>query len=73
MYGNVGQICHHFGWTLDYLLWEVDWRIVQRMLIDAPDYDYDKDDEKKTNNNTKSIKLTEQNADELMEQLKQYQ
>nr|WP_283162301.1 MULTISPECIES: hypothetical protein [Elizabethkingia] len=43
------------------------------MLIDAPDYDYDKEDDKKTNNNTKSVKLTEQNADELMEQLKQYQ
>ncbi|MDC8028309.1 hypothetical protein I6H88_13925 [Elizabethkingia bruuniana] len=73
MYGNAGQICHHFSWSLEYLLWEVDWRIVQRMLIDGPDYDYDKDDDKKTNTNTKSIKLTEQSPDELIEKLKQYQ
>ena len=38
----MGQICHHYGWTLDYLLWEIDWRIVQRMLIDTPSYDSEK-------------------------------
>lgn len=66
----MGQICHHFGWNLDYLLWEIDWRIVQRMLIDAPSYDSDKEE---NTNKGKSIKLTEQNSDDIMEMLKKYQ
>ena len=65
----MGQICHHFGWTLDYLLWEVDWRIVQRMLIDAPHYGIE---DKKTEG-TKEIELVEENASELMEKLTKYQ
>ncbi|AFR35969.1 hypothetical protein [Riemerella anatipestifer] len=60
----MGQICHHFGWTLDYLLWEVDWRIVQRMLIDAPDYDDDKKE--------KEIDLTEQTPEDLEKMLEKY-
>ena len=63
----MGQICHHFGWTLDYLLWEIDWRIVQRMLIDTPVYDTD--DEKKE----KEIDLTEQTADDIEAMIKKYQ
>jgi len=66
----MGQICHHFGWTLDYLLWEIDWRIVQRMLIDAPSYDTK--DEKDQNKNTKTIKMTEQNSEDLIAQLQAY-
>ncbi|MFP3835356.1 hypothetical protein [Chryseobacterium sp. SIMBA_028] len=66
----MGQICHHFGWTLDYLLWEIDWRIVQRMLIDAPSYE--SKDEKDTKNNTKSVKMTEQNSEDLIAQLQQF-
>lgn len=66
----MGQICHHFGWTLDYLLWEVDWRIVQRMLIDAPSYE--SKEEKDKNSNTKSIKMTEENAEDLIAQLQAY-
>lgn len=65
----MGQTCHHFGWTLDYLLWEIDWRIVQRMLIDAPSYESKEESNKKG----KSIKLTEQTSESLMEMLKQYQ
>ncbi|ADQ83083.1 hypothetical protein OKE68_11010 [Riemerella anatipestifer] len=60
----MGQICHHFGWTLDYLLWEVDWRIVQRMLIDAPNYDDDKKE--------KEIDLTEQTPEDLEKMLEKY-
>lgn len=66
----MGQICHHFGWTLDYLLWEIDWRIVQRMLIDAPKYE--SKDEKTQKDNSKSIKMTEQNSEDLIAQLQQY-
>ncbi|WP_392436468.1 hypothetical protein ACF3N7_05390 [Cruoricaptor ignavus] len=40
-YGIRGQLCHHFSWTYNYLLWQIDWRIVQRMLIDAPDFGMD--------------------------------
>jgi len=40
------------------------------MIIDAPDYDSDK---KEKTNNGKSIKLTEQNSDDVMEMLKKYQ
>lgn len=67
----MGQICHHFGWELDYLLWKIDWRIVQRMLIDAPSYESEKDKQGE-GEKSKSIKITEQNADELMAQLEKY-
>ena len=60
----MGQICHHFSWTLDYLLWEIDWRIVQRMLIDAPDYDSDKKE--------KEIDLTEQTPEQIQSMLQKY-
>mgnify|MGYP003601400710 CR=1 FL=1 len=60
----MGQICHHFSWTLDYLLWEIDWRIVQRMLIDAPDYDSDKKE--------KEIDLTEQTPEQIESMLQKY-
>lgn len=63
----MGQICHHFGWTLDYLLWGIDWRIVQRMMIDAPVYETE--DEKKE----KEIDLTEQTADDIEAMLKKFQ
>lgn len=66
----MGQICHHFGWTLDYLLWEIDWRIVQRMLIDAPKYE--SKDDKTQKDNSKSVKMTEQNSEDLIAQLQQY-
>lgn len=70
----MGQICHHFGWTLDYLLWEIDWRIVQRMLIDAPKYESKDEDENNNDqkSNTKSVKMTEQNSEDLITQLQQY-
>lgn len=68
----MGQICHHFGWTLDYLLWEIDWRIVQRMLIDAPKYESKDEKGNNQNSNTKSVKMTEQNSEDLIAQLQQY-
>lgn len=68
----MGQICHHFGWTLDYLLWEIDWRIVQRMLIDAPKYESKDEKGNNKNTNTKSVKMTEQNSEDLIAQLQQY-
>lgn len=61
----MGQICHHFGWTLDYLLWKIDWRIVQRMLIDTPSYDKDETKDKE-------IDLTEQSAEDIMKMFDKY-
>ena len=61
----MGQICHHFSWTVDYLLWEVDWRIVQRMLIDMPVYETDKE-------KIEEIKFEEQSAEDLLKLFNQY-
>ncbi|WP_078395080.1 hypothetical protein [Elizabethkingia anophelis] len=63
----MGQICSHFHWTFDYLLWEIDWRIVQRMLIDASNYETD--DEKKKND---GITLTEQTSEDFIRSLDIY-
>lgn len=64
----MGQICHHFSWTLDYLLWEVDWRIVQRMLIDAISYESDKKIDEK-GEEKKVINLEEQTSEDFLQQL----
>lgn len=66
IYGVMGQICHHFSWTLDYLLWEVDWRIVQRMLIDAPSYE---SEEEKKEKKKPVINLSEQTSEDFLQQL----
>ena len=46
IFGVIGQICHHFGWTYHYTVWEMDWRILQRMLIDLPKYNMEDPPEK---------------------------
>lgn len=59
-HGRRGAICEHFGWTYDYLLHGIAWSIVQRMMIDAPSYDFeDKPD-------VQEIKLTEDNNEQIM-------
>ncbi|ASK29724.1 hypothetical protein CEY12_06220 [Chryseobacterium sp. T16E-39] len=62
----MGQICHHFGWELDYLLWKVDWRIVQRMLIDSPSYESEEDKKEKKK---PVINLSEQTSEDFLQQL----
>lgn len=57
-HGRRGAICAHFGWTLDYLTNGIAWSIVQRMMIDAPSFDMDKEDEE--------IALTESNTEDIM-------
>ena len=66
IYGIAGQVCQHFGWTLNYLLWEIDWYVVQRMLIDAPSYD---SEEKKKD---KVFNLTEQTAEDIEKLISKY-
>ncbi|WP_312900248.1 hypothetical protein [Chryseobacterium taichungense] len=74
MYGLCGQLCHHFGWSLDYLLWEVDYAFLQRMLIDAPSYDYDKnEDDKSTGKSSgKTVSYTDQTPEQLFSMLEKY-
>ena len=60
----IGQLCHHFSWTYDYATKEIDWHIIQRMLIDAPSYDSDKKE--------KEIDLTEMSADDIEGMLSKY-
>jgi hypothetical protein len=64
----MGQICHHFGWELDYLLWKIDWRIVQRMLIDSPSYEREEDEEK-NDKKKQVINLSEQTSEDFLQQL----
>ena len=44
MYGAISQVCQLYGWTYDYVLREIDWRVVNRLLIDSPKVVYDKED-----------------------------
>jgi len=46
------------GWTWRYLHEGIAWPIVQRLMIDAPSYDYDADDE--------NIVLTDDNVDQVL-------
>ncbi len=59
----MGQICHHYSWTLDYLLEYPDWAVVQRMLIDTPNYDTE--DTKKTKPKEKVFDLKEQSSEDF--------
>ena len=63
----LGQICHHFGWTIEYTLKVPDWRIIQRMLIDTPRYE----SEDKLSKN-KEIDLTEQSADDIIQMMSKF-
>jgi hypothetical protein len=62
-YGRRGSICAHLGWTWDYLHHDIEWNIVQRILIDAPSVDYD--DDKKDNH----IPVTDENAQEVLNKI----
>lgn len=42
MYGRRGSILAHFGWTWDYLHWGIKWHLVEKMMVDAPAYKFDK-------------------------------
>lgn len=57
-HGRRGAILAHFGWRMDYLLNGIAWSIVQRMMIDAPSFDID--------NNNETVELTEENTDDIM-------
>ena len=57
-HGRRGAICAHMGWTWHYPHEGIAWPIVQRLMIDAPSYDYDADDE--------DIVLTDDNVDQVL-------
>ena len=53
---------------------EIDWYVIQRMLIDAPTYESDNDDDEETEKKPKKkkevvVNLTDQNAGELLKQI----
>lgn len=58
-HGRRGAICAHFGWTYEYLMNGIAWSVVQKMMIDAPSYDLE-------NDNEEEIALTESNSDDIM-------
>lgn len=62
----MGQICQSFGWTFQYLYEEIDWRIVQRMIIDSPSIEDEKEkkDKKKT-----VIDLSEQTSEDFLKNI----
>lgn|GEM_PF-798665 len=69
-YGHAGAILAHFHWTWDYLLWGLPWATVQKMMIDAPGYEFEDaengDDEKTLN---KKKKINERSLRDLMNSL----
>lgn len=56
-----GNICAHFGWTYDYLLWGIPWILVSMFIADAPGYEYDNNEDNKSKN-TQRFELTKENA-----------
>jgi hypothetical protein len=51
----------------------VDYAFLQRMLIDAPSYDYDKDEDvKKASKKGKSFNYSELSQESFLSQLEQY-
>lgn len=49
------------------MLWKIDWRIVQRMLVDAPNYSENENSEGDQNT---VLNLTEQTSEDFEAQLK---
>lgn len=58
VFGRRGSICEHFGWTFDYLQHGISWSVVQRMLADAPRYDYESEGKK-------CVRLSQENAQSI--------
>lgn len=54
-WGNRGEICKNYGWTLDYLQWQISWVNVQMILADAPRC-LDEDEVKEQNVTTNELK-----------------
>lgn len=69
----IAQSCSHFGWTFDYVVDGIDWRVLQRMLIDSPRVVYDDEDTGSGNSTRKVSKLTltPETSEKFLEQIKQ--
>lgn len=65
----VAQSCHHFGWTLEYIMNEIDWRVLQRMLIDSPKVEYLDEDE--VENKKNELRLTPETTADFINKLKE--
>lgn len=42
-WGRRGELCKHFGWTYEYLMWGISWLNVQLMIADQPEIEYNED------------------------------
>lgn len=70
----VGDILKHFNGAITYndVMHKIPWNVLNRMLIDASNFEYEEQSSSEIGNNTKSNKkasqvaLTDENADELL-------
>lgn len=67
-YGTRAVICAHFHWTIDYLENEISWAKVLRLMADLPSYDNDESELGSNSGNT--IRITEQNSEDILNQFK---
>ena len=58
-FGRRGAICAHFGWTWEYLHNGIAWATVQRMMADAPSFDYEEPEAKTEDDH---VKLSNENS-----------
>jgi len=63
-FGQRDSILSKYHWTLDYLLWGIKWAIVQRMLIDASRYKYNKKD--KEGNYVEKVKAEQADWEKML-------
>ena len=54
------------------MLWGIDWYLVQKMIIDAPKYDTDDDDEKKPAAKATEYDLKEQSSEDMLKILQKH-
>ncbi|MDO4782986.1 MAG: hypothetical protein Q4A09_07220 [Capnocytophaga felis] len=64
-HGRRGAICSHFGWTWHYLHEGIAWSLVQRMMIDAPSYETEDDE-------NEDVALTDENAEYFLNYFNQF-
>lgn len=64
-YGRRGAICAHLHWTYHYLIHQIPWATVQRIMADLPQYNYD-------NKTSTHIPLSPDNSQLLQDQIAKF-
>lgn len=57
-FGLRGVICERFGWTLDYLENKIPWMDVHLMMIDAPRFEPNSENDNEVDEKDKKINLS---------------